>query len=122
MIRIILSFALLAAPLFVGACGGGKATDAQFPPRPEGCDVEVFHEDAPTRPTENIGPVSASCTDLVSDQDCLRTLKDQVCKLGGDVVWGVEGSPVVKADGRKHLSGRAAKSRSAGPGATPAGQ
>lgn len=120
--RFVLPLAVFAAPLFMVACGGGKPTDANFPPRPEGCDVEVFHDEAPTRPTENIGPVNASCTDLVSDQDCLRTLKDQVCKLGGDIVWGVEGSPVVKADGRKHLSGRAAKSKGAAAGTAPAAQ
>jgi hypothetical protein len=91
------------------ACGGDKV-DARFPPRPEGCTVEVFHDIAPTRPSENIGTVNANCTDLVSDDDCLRTLKDQVCKLGGDIVWGVEPAPVIK-NGRKLLSGRAAKAK-----------
>ncbi len=44
----------------------------------------------PDVPTTNIGPVRARCDLDVSEADCVRTLKDQVCKLGGDVVWGVE--------------------------------
>ena len=103
-----LAFSLALIPTAL-ACGASPV-DSRFPPRPEGCTVEVFHEIAPTKQTENIGPVRASCTELVSKDDCLRTLQDQVCKLGGDVVWGVEPEPVIR-NGRKTLSGRAAKTR-----------
>jgi hypothetical protein len=79
-----------------------------FAPRSAGCDVKVF-ADAPSTPTENIGPVSATCAQETSDADCMRTLKDQVCELGGDVVWGV--APPVAAGNKKVLSGRASHSR-----------
>ena len=108
------TFSVLA--LLCSACSttlvhcGGEKVDPRFPPRPEGCAVEVFHAGAPNKPSDNIGTVNASCTDLVSNDDCLRQLKDQVCKIGGDLVWGVETAPVVR-DGRKTLSGRAAKAR-----------
>jgi hypothetical protein len=88
------------------------SADKNWGPRAEGCDVKVFH-DAPTSPAENIGPVDATCSLDVSDADCLRQLQDETCRLGGDVVWGV-GDPVVK-DAKKHLSGRAAHSKSAAP-------
>lgn len=104
--------AVTVVAMTLGACGGDKV-DPRFPPRAEGCDVEVVQEDAPTKPVDNIGTVNASCTDQIGNDECLRTLKDQVCKIGGDVVWGVEPAPVVKADGKKHLSGRAAKTRAA---------
>jgi hypothetical protein len=87
------------------ACGG--APDARFPPRPDGCDVMVMGP-APGFPTENIGPVRAWCDLALSDTECVRALQDQVCKLGGDVVWGVDEKPTEK-EGRKHMSGRAAK-------------
>ncbi len=112
--RSVRAMATVVLVGLVSACGGEKI-DPRFPPRAEGCDVEVFHEDAPSKPVDNIGAVNASCTDQVGSDECLRTLKDQVCKMGGDVVWGVEPAPVVKPDGRKHLSGRAAKSRAARP-------
>jgi hypothetical protein len=51
----------------------------------------------------------------VSDADCLRTLKDQVCKLGGDVVWGVTDKPDTFGD-KNVWDGRAAHTQAA-PGA-----
>jgi len=79
-----------------------------FAPRAKGCDVKVFR-DAPTVATENIGPVSATCAQDVPDAECLRTLQDETCELGGDVVWGV-GAPVA-AGTKKVLSGRAAHTK-----------
>ena len=77
-------------------------------PSAEGCAVAVFPE-APSTPTENIGPVSATCDDFVSDEVCLRTLKDEACKLGGDVVWGVPAaSQPVSGTTKKRFQGRAA--------------
>lgn len=71
--------------------------------------MKVYPE-APSEQTDNIGPVSASCDETVSDDDCLRTLKDQACKLGADIVWGVEPNPTVEG-GKKKFSGRAAHTR-----------
>lgn len=102
-----LGLALIAGSL-CAACGGAERP-SKYPPRPEGCDVTVS-EDAPGGATDNIGPVSASCADSVSDDECLRTLKDQVCKLGGDALWGTDGRPKLDL-GRKRLDGRAAKRR-----------
>jgi hypothetical protein len=91
------------------ACGGGGgAADARFPKRPEGCEVALYH-DVPEVPTDNIGPVHAACDESVAPEDCVRTLKDVVCKLGGDVVWGVE-APEHK-DGKVRYSGRAAHTK-----------
>jgi hypothetical protein len=92
--------------MFLVACGGGGG-NSKYPSRASGCDVQVFQQ-APTMKTENIGHVSASCDDQAptSKDDCLRELKDQVCKLGGDAVWGVEAEPVHE-DGKWKYHGRA---------------
>ncbi len=79
---------------------------SKYPPQKPGCEIQVF-EDNPTYQTENIGPVSASCDESITDADCLRTLKDQACKLGADTVWGVSDKPTEEA-GRKRFFGRAA--------------
>jgi hypothetical protein len=93
----------------VGAAGLGCAGgDSRFPKRPEGCDVTVYHL-SPEVPTENIGPVHAACDESVSADDCMRTLKDAVCKMGGDVVWGVDDPE--KKDGKIHYNGRAAHTK-----------
>jgi hypothetical protein len=93
------------------ACGGGghNATP-EFAERPAGCQVEVYR-DAPTVPTTNIGPVRASCdATLVKEDDCMRELLDQVCKLGGDAVWQVSDKPTLQ-DGKQIFTGRAAKKK-----------
>jgi hypothetical protein len=92
--------------LGVSCASSQIASTGGFPRLPEGCPVKLFH-DAPLEPTTNIGPVHASCGPDVSDADCLRTLEDQVCKLGGDLVWGVADKPRVWGD-RNVWDGRAA--------------
>jgi hypothetical protein len=102
----------LGCLLGVAACGSPPAKDTKYPPRPEGCDVGIFVE-IPPMPTDNIGPVMATCDDSVTDGECMRTLKDQACKLGADVVWGVSDVPA-REGGKKKISGRAAHKKAAG--------
>ena len=85
------------------------ASRTTYAPRAEGCAVKVYATNPADVRTENIGRVSASCGLDVSDADCLRQLEDQVCALGGDVVWGV--GPAVTEETKKRLSGRAAHTK-----------
>ena len=71
--------------------------------------MKLFPE-APPMPTDNIGPVTAWCGEDINNDACMRTLKDQACKLGGDVVWGVSDLPSVSV-GKKKLAGRAAHTK-----------
>ena len=98
----------LVVPVLVGACGGGESGSppVKYAPRNEGCDVKISTQ-APGVMSDNIGPVTATCAPDVSDADCLRTLEDQVCKLGGDLVWGVSPTPE-NVNGKKRFAGRAA--------------
>ena len=101
--------AIVLAAASLAACGGGSDRDAKYPKRPEGCEVTLYR-DIPPVPTENIGPVHARCGDDIAPDDCIRTLKDAVCRLGGDVVWAVDG-PDRKEDGKLHYNGRAAHTK-----------
>jgi hypothetical protein len=74
-------------------------------PHERGCPVRVF-PDAPTVRTENVGPVIAVCGQDDTRDTCLRELEDQVCLLGGDVLWQVDG-PTPVAD-KQRMQGRAA--------------
>lgn len=98
------SSAVATLAALVGCESGGPPP--RYARRDPGCEVKVFPE-TPSYPTENIGPVNASCDEGVSDGDCLRTLKDQACKLGADTVWGVNDQATLQG-GKKHFSGRAA--------------
>jgi glycyl-tRNA synthetase alpha chain len=99
------------------ACGEKKPS--KYPAREDGCAIEVFHE-IPTGKTENLGEVRASCEESVSEQDCLRTLKDEACRLGADVVWGVADKPV-RNGMRLEWHGRAAHTKAATAPAEAAG-
>ncbi len=79
-----------------------------IPPGGRGCVVQVFSE-APTEPTRNIGPVTAWCDESLTQQECLRELEDQVCFLGGDILWQVDGP--TESDGKQRMFGRAAHTR-----------
>jgi len=98
---------MLVGVLALAACGGGGGASSKYPARPEGCPVQEF-QDAPTMPTENIGRAEAICGASVTPEQCKRELFDQVCKLGGDVVWGVTSSEV---NDKTSLSGRAAHTK-----------
>ncbi len=74
-------------------------------PRERGCGVQVFTDAVPAH-IENIGPVTALCAQDDSRDECLRELEDQVCTLGGDVLWQVEG-PRVEGN-KQRMNGRAA--------------
>jgi hypothetical protein len=91
------------------ACGGTyQAPDPRYPTRPAGCEVEVFNDDA-TTPVDTIGlnPIRISCSVSRSNDECVRMLKDEACKLGGDVITGVPAQPVPMGDARR-LWGRVA--------------
>lgn len=111
-VDLLVPFAVLLV-----ACGGGSGgksrTHADFPPRPRNCPVEVL-ESSPPFPTQNIGTAVARCTENIDDAACMRQLQDEVCALGGDVVWGVSMPPKV-VDGGKQLAGRAAKRKPTAP-------
>lgn len=97
--------ALTAAKLVAHAAHSRRVTQG---PREAGCAVQVF-KDAPTMKTENIGPVTAWCDQNDSADVCLRVLEDQVCKLGGDVMWQVDG-PYPQGD-KQRMNGRAAHTK-----------
>jgi hypothetical protein len=111
-VRSTLAVLASAFAFVVLGCGAAEKP-GRYPKRPEGCDVRVFPE-SPTMPTDNIGSVDAICGDDISDAACLQTLKDEVCKLGGDIAWGVDDKPSMSL-GKKKLSGRAAHTKTAGP-------
>lgn len=82
-------FAMVALSLAC-ASSGRRTTHTVLPPRDRGCEVEVATE-SPSRAVQGLGDVTARCTDEMANDPagCRRVLQDQVCALGGDVLWGV---------------------------------
>jgi hypothetical protein len=101
--------ALTSTKIVVHAAHTRRATQGN---RGRGCAVQVF-TDAPPMQTENIGPVTALCSSDDARDVCLRELEDQVCEIGGDVLWQVEGpKPEATSEGMKQrMRGRAAHTK-----------
>ena len=108
--RLFLGLGSVVVALAASACAAPEK-ESRYPARKEGCDVAVFPEN-PSMPTDNIGPVSSTCSEDTKNEDCLRTLKDEACKLGADVVWGVSDVPS-SVLGKKRFAGRAAHTKAA---------
>ncbi len=101
--------ALSATVLSAHAAHSRRATQG---PRERGCAVQVYDGDPPGK-TENVGPVLALCPEDDSREACLRELEDQVCQLGGDILWQVDGPTVIDTQNgtRQRMRGRAAHSK-----------
>ena len=101
--------ALNASTLVGHAAHSKRATQG---PRERGCAVQVYAGTPPIR-TENIGPVTALCNEDDSQEVCERELQDQVCLLGGDVLWQVDGPTLVNTSNgrRQQMHGRAAHTK-----------
>jgi hypothetical protein len=101
--------ALTSKELVVHAAHTRRALEG---PRERGCAVRVF-ADAPPIASENVGPVTALCSSDDSKDACLRELEDQVCKLGGDVLWQVDGPALISTPegNQQRMRGRAAHSK-----------
>jgi hypothetical protein len=91
--------------------------DARYPRQAAGCDVVVF-PDGPKVIADNIGSVRAECDERTTDEECLRQLEDEVCKLGGDIAWGVPAKAKDIGGGQRVLEARAAHTHIPA-GATP---
>ena len=114
--------ALVTTVLVIGACGGGAKTDPRYPPRPAGCDVKVFRGKVAGITYDDIGHVDAICGTDLGPEECLKELRDQACKLGGDIVYDVPDEPNKPSPDKIKYTGRVAHTRvtaAADGGASP---
>ena len=94
--------------LCVLACGSNPPP--QMPPKPKGCDVTVYRGAPPEGVSvTRLGHVSAPCGKNDADSDCIRALQDEVCKLGGNVVYEVPDKPEQETDVMLRYDGVAGK-------------
>jgi hypothetical protein len=103
LLPVLLSF-------FMAACGGAK-TDPRYPPLPEGCDVKVFRGKVTGLVYDDIGRVDSICGNDIGREQCLLELKNQTCKLGGDIVYDVPDEPEKPSPDKMRYTGRVAHTR-----------
>ncbi len=103
-----------AVLLALASCGGPK-TDPRYPPQPPGCAVQLFHGKIKSIAYDNIGGVDAICGNDIGLEECVKELKNQTCKLGGDLVYDVPDEPEKPSPDKIRLTGHVAHTRAASP-------
>ena len=84
----------LAVPL---GCATTSSTPnaAKYPPRPGGCKVHVFHTPAPdVKEWDDLGVAHVDCYLDVGAVQCLRKLRTEACRMGGDLLYDVPKKPL----------------------------
>ncbi|MBN1208914.1 MAG: hypothetical protein JXB05_28910 [Myxococcaceae bacterium] len=82
---------LLCAGVFAGACAtSGELRDLRIfnerPPRPAGCEFEVFEQREPPRDYELIGTLALTGNQWLGEKGRKELLSETVCQAGADAV------------------------------------
>lgn len=91
---------LTATALLLGACVSAETTIIGKPrtPRAQNCEVKV-EPNVPDYPVDTIATTKVMCAPAVGRSGCITRLKEEACKVGGDIVFGfregAEGSAAV---------------------------
>lgn len=85
---------------------------AKYPPRPNGCKVRVFHTPAPdVKEWDDLGIAHVDCYLDVGAVQCLRKLKSEACRMGGDLLYDVPKKPLRPTDQGMVYTGHVAHAR-----------
>jgi hypothetical protein len=87
---------LAAAFVFAAAaaCSGpGSGAKPQYPRRKPGCPLTVYHG-LPTGPWDDIGVAEVGCYIDESEAFCLARLRNEACRMGGDIIYNVPRKPL----------------------------
>lgn len=84
----LLLFAAAATLAMAAACSGGSTHSPQYPRRPPGCALAVYHQ-LPAGAWDDIGPVEADCYIDEGESICLSRLRTAACRMGGDIIYNV---------------------------------
>jgi hypothetical protein len=116
-LRAVLAGALLAGAGLTHGCASAGTPSTRYPRRAPGCDVAVYHTAVPEVATwDDLGVAEATCHIGGPLAECLRLLKADACRLGGDILYNVPRKPFRPRDQLMQLRGQVAHTR--GPGAT----
>jgi hypothetical protein len=93
----LLVASLLALPLAISlTCATTHNPNAgKYPPRPAGCKVRVFHSPAPdVKEWDDLGVAHVDCYLDIGAVQCLRKLRMEACRMGGDLLYDVPKKPL----------------------------
>lgn len=85
----------LALALAMNCATTSNPNAAKYPPRPGGCKVRVFHTPAPgVKEWDDLGVAHVDCPLDVGTVQCLKKLRMEACRMGGDILYDVPKKPL----------------------------
>jgi hypothetical protein len=87
---------LMAIPLAtsLNCATSSNPNAAKYPPRPGSCKVRVFHTAAPeVKEWDDLGMAHVDCPLDVGSVQCLKRLRIEACRMGGDIIYDVPKKP-----------------------------
>lgn len=73
---------------------GQGAPDSRYPRRGAACELAVFYTGVPgVAAWDDIGIVEVACHINDAGAECLRRLRNESCRMGGDVIYNVPRNP-----------------------------
>lgn len=107
----------LVGLVFALSCASGSvadtATAARYPRRGPGCELAVYHTPVPGVPAwDDLGVAEANCHISTTSIECIRMLKAEACRMGGDILYNVPRKPYRPRDQVMQYRGQVAHTRS----------
>jgi hypothetical protein len=69
-------------------CASQPGPLPRYPARAAGCELTIYPTSVPgVAAWDDLGPVEAVCNINGNTADCLRQLRAQACRMGGDIVY-----------------------------------
>jgi hypothetical protein len=76
---------------------GAAAT--KYPRRPHNCKLAVFYTPAPkVSGWDDLGVAEVGCHLAVGVQQCMQRLREEACRMGGDILYAVPEKPLRPKD------------------------
>lgn len=95
-------------------CAASKSGDPRYPRRAAGCELAVYHTPVPgVAAWDDLGLAEAACNITMPVAECLRMLRAEACRLGGDILYNVPRNPYRPRDRVMVFRGQVAHTRSA---------
>jgi len=104
-------FAASVASL-LASCVHHARRNPSFPERPSNCELRIFHGPVPRGVYfDDLGPADAGCYIETPRQECMRQLRAEACRMGGDIIYDLPEKPTRPEWREYHFKGSVGHTR-----------
>jgi hypothetical protein len=103
---------LLAAFALSITCASTNPNATKYPPRQKHCQVRVFYSAVPeVKEWDDLGMANVDCNLDVGAVQCLARLRQEACRMGGDILYDVPKKALRPTDEGMSFRGHVAHTR-----------